>query len=269
MNLSKIFKQLKMQTHRHSPELLLGIGIGGMISSTVMAVKSTPKALAIIENEKKRQTKAINESIGAEGEHISVNNLKKKEIVKLVWKEYVPSAVIGGLSIACILSANSINSKRKATLATMCSLSESAFRDYKNEVINVLGEEKEKEVREKIAEKHVKEHPLKKSSNVMVMGADNVLCFESTSGRYFNSNKNEIEKAVNYINRTIINENYASLNDFFDVIGLDYLPLGEELGWNLDDEMIEIEYDAVLVDGKPCLHVGYNKRPHTNYSMIN
>lgn len=37
---------------KHSPEILTGIGIAGMITTTVMAVRATPKALILIEEKK-------------------------------------------------------------------------------------------------------------------------------------------------------------------------------------------------------------------------
>ena len=55
-NLSAITKNIGRKIKKHSPEILTGIGIAGMISATVMAVKATPKALKNIECEKRRTT---------------------------------------------------------------------------------------------------------------------------------------------------------------------------------------------------------------------
>ena len=54
-NLSMITKNIGRKLKKHSPEILTGIGIAGMISATVMAVRATPKALQNIEHEKKEQ----------------------------------------------------------------------------------------------------------------------------------------------------------------------------------------------------------------------
>ena len=37
---------------KHSPELLVSAGVVGMVVSTVMAVKATPKAIELIEEKK-------------------------------------------------------------------------------------------------------------------------------------------------------------------------------------------------------------------------
>ena len=39
---------------RKSPEILTGVGIGGMITTTVLAVRATPEAIRRIEKKEKR-----------------------------------------------------------------------------------------------------------------------------------------------------------------------------------------------------------------------
>ena len=85
---------------KHSPGILVGIGIAGMVTTTVLAVRATPKALRLIEAEKQRQEVELNEEI---------DKLKTKDVVKVAWKCYIPSAVIGGASIACLIGASSVH----------------------------------------------------------------------------------------------------------------------------------------------------------------
>lgn len=51
-SLSSIAKSVRTAMKTHSPEILTGIGIAGMITTTVMAVRATPKALILIEEKK-------------------------------------------------------------------------------------------------------------------------------------------------------------------------------------------------------------------------
>ena len=44
-----LIKSLEKILIKHSPEILTGIGIAGAITSTVLAVKATPKAIRLIE----------------------------------------------------------------------------------------------------------------------------------------------------------------------------------------------------------------------------
>lgn len=52
MNLSNIAKSLRIAMKKHSPEILTGIGIAGMVTTTVLAVRATPKAIKILEDER-------------------------------------------------------------------------------------------------------------------------------------------------------------------------------------------------------------------------
>ena len=51
-SLASIAKGVRTAMKKHSPEILTGIGIAGMITTTVMAVKATPKALILLEEKK-------------------------------------------------------------------------------------------------------------------------------------------------------------------------------------------------------------------------
>ena len=69
-NISKVLSSVRTSMAKHSPEILTGIGIAGMITTTVMAVRATPKALILIEERK--------EEIGAE-------ELEVADVVKTTW----------------------------------------------------------------------------------------------------------------------------------------------------------------------------------------
>lgn len=66
--------------------------------------------------------------------------------------------------------------------------------------------------------------------------------------------QSSIRAAVNKINETMVYEMYAALNDFYNEIGLSNTDMGDELGWNLDDGLLEISYGAMVADdGRPCI----------------
>lgn len=134
--LAKSFLSLKTAIKKHSPEILTGIGIAGMITTTVMAVRATPKALILIEERK--------EEIGAE-------KLEAMDMVKTAWACYIPAAITGTLSVACLIGASSVNARRNAALATAYTLSESALKNYQGKVIEMFGEKKNEAVKDAIA----------------------------------------------------------------------------------------------------------------------
>ena len=137
-DLSKVVKNTKASVSKHSPEILTGIGIAGMIGTTVIAVRATPKALKLLEAE--RELKAEN------GEEIS-----KTDIIKTTWKCYIPAAVTGTVSVVCLIGASSVNHKRNAALVTAYTISETAFSEYRDKVIESIGEKKEREIRDEVA----------------------------------------------------------------------------------------------------------------------
>ena len=111
--ISKFARDVRTSLSRHSPAILMGIGIAGMVTTTVVAVKATPKALRLIEEKK---------------QELDVESLTPVETVKATWKCYIPAAVTGAVSIACLIGSNSVNTKRNAALATAYKLSETIRR---------------------------------------------------------------------------------------------------------------------------------------------
>lgn len=250
-SIKQIFKSVEGKIKDNGPEILTGIGITGMITSTVLAVKSTPKALNLI----------------SEAEYEKGDELNKKEIIKTCWRCYVPSTLVATASIGCLIGANTINNKRKAILVTACKLTQSAFTEYKDKVKEVVGEETEQKIRDEIAKDKVNKNPA--PSEVIVTGNGSVLCYDSISGRYFQSDVESIRKAENTLNRRLMNDIYCSLNDFYDLLGLSYTSIGEEVGWNVDDGMIEIEFSSTISeDNKPCIVIDYSVSPKNNYQNL-
>lgn len=266
-NLSTAFKSLETGAKKHSPEILTGIGIAGMVTSTVLAVKATPKALILVEEEKRRQNHALLEEAKESGADMCnhVDKLKPLEVVKTTWKCYVPAAVTGTMSVLCLIGASSVSARRNAALATAYTLSETALKDYKEKVIETIGEKKETEVREAIAKDKIEKNPVTNHEVIITSNGD-TLCYEAISGRYFKSDIDKIKKAINEANHQLLNDSYISLNEAYDWIGLDHTKIGYDLGWNIEQGMIEVNFDSMLAtDGTPCVVLDYDKMPQYNF----
>ena len=248
--ITKLFKDAKAVTVKHSPEILMGLGIAGMVTTTILAVKATPKALELIEQKKIEENK---------------DELKVVETVEATWKCYIPTVVLGVASVGCLIGANSVNTRRMAALTTAYKLSETAFAEYKEKVVETIGEKKEKVVKDKVAQAKVEKNPVK-SNEVIITGKGKTLCIDGITGRYFESNIDDVIKAINKINRNVVTDMYASLNDFYAEIGLPDVEIGDALGWNIDQGEIEIDTSAQIAkDGRPCLVVSFTRMPAYNY----
>ena len=262
MQLKAIFADLGKAARKHSPEILTGIGIAGMLSTTVLAVRATPKALMLIE-EKKREKKFAGEQ----------PELTKVEVMKTAWKRYIPAAVTGVASVACLVGASSVNARRNAALAAAYALSETTLADYKDKVVETLGEKKAQAVDDAVAKDQIEKNPVVET-DIFDTGKGLTLCYDSLSGRYFKSDQEWIRRAVNNLNERLNFGEHISLNEFYDEIGLEEIfPMGEDLGWMVNPEytdkgQIRLKFSSQLDSrNNPCLVVGFANAPRYDYEM--
>lgn len=256
INMAKLFKEVQTFVTDHSPEILTGLGIGGMITTTVLAVKATPKALTLIKD---KQEELYPDS---------TQKLTPAQTIKTTWKCYIPAVVTGVTSIACLIGASSVNARRNAALATAYNLSTTALAEYKEKVLETVGEKKEQTIRDKVAEERIKKEPVNNSA-IIVSGTGNTRCFDTITKRRFISDIEQIKRVVNELNRRMINgDDYISLNELYYELGLtDGCDIGDELGWNVTRGLIEIDFSAQLdTDGVPCIVLDYSVAPKRGYN---
>lgn len=221
---------------KHSPELLVVLGVVGFVGTVIMAVKTTPKAQEIIRKEERRKN----------------GPLTTKEKVAATWKVYVPTAVTGIASVACVLGGTATNCKRNAALAAAYATSESTMRIYREKVIETLGEKKEKIVRDEVAKEQIRRDPIE-SKQVFITPRGKTLCYDPLSGRYFESDIEQIKKAVEELNKRLRNEMFVTLNEYYDLIGLPAIKMGDVIGWSVDDHPVDPYYTSQLAsDDRPC-----------------
>ena len=253
-DVSKFFKDVRGSMVKHSPEILTGVGITGMVTTTILAVKATPKALQKIEEKK---------------DEVCENELKPIEVVQATWKCYIPAATTGVFSIACLIGASSVNARRNAALATAYKISETAIAEYRDKVVETVGEKKEKTIREKISKDRIEKTPIK-PAEVIDTKKGNTLCFDPLSGRYFKSDRDKILKAENEMNRQMLHDinGYASLNEWYNELGLESIDIGDDIGWTAYN-LIKIEFDpALTTEGEPCLAIYYVNPPKYGYDTF-
>ena len=250
--MTRFFNNMKITVSKRSPEILTGIGIAGMITTTILAVKATPQALILIDNAKAEEDK---------------DKLTPVETIKVTWKCYVPAAAICLASTACLIGASSVSSRRNAALATAYKLSETAYNEYRDKVVQTIGEKKEEAVKDAINKERVEKNPVTKNEVIMT-GNGATLCYDHLSSRYFESDIDRIKRAENELNKQMLHDitGYVSLNDFYEEIGLDPTPLGRDLGWNAMKGLIDIHFGSQIADdGRPCIVIDHNVVPRYDY----
>jgi len=250
MDLGAIIDRARKAAAENAPTILTALGVTGTITTVVLASRASFKAQEILTREH---------------HHLLDPDMSKTEIRKkefgFVWKEYIPAATTGVVTVACIVMANRVTTRRAAALASAYTVSQEAFREYKEKVVQKMGETKEQKLRDEIAQDRVKANP----PGPWLILDDDVLCLDTHSGRYFESTREEIRTAVNDINYKLLNEDHASLSDFWELIGLAKTADSDEIGWNVDSKF-EVQYGSALTeDGKPVLTIEFRTTPIRRY----
>ena len=239
MDIKNLLNDVKGKTIKHSPEILVGVGIAGMFSTVAMAVKATPKVYSMIEKEK--EVRRLEEQ----------PELTKVDIFKMAWKPYLPAALMFSCSTACIIGANSVNAKRNAVLTAACHVSERALAEY----------------RDKVSKSRMEKDPV--TNNTVILAKGETLCYDTISGRYFNSDVDRIKKAENELNHILITGDYCSLNEFYDMLDIPATEMGTAVGWNVKDGLVEIYFSAQIADnGQPCVVMNFDIQPTYNFDSM-
>jgi len=254
MEIKKRSKMTLEALNRESPTILTGLGISGVITTAVLAARATPAAMHVIRHEKLRR---FDESLELD----DPEPLTFVEKAKLTWRLYLPAVLSGATTIACIAAANRIHLQRTAALAGLYSLTESALTEYQAKVIEMIGEMKEGKIRDEIAEAKLKRHPIE-GREILLTGNGEHLFFDSLSSRYFKSDIETIRKAVNDFNAELFNDMYKPLNDFYDAIGLEGTEMGRNMGWDVQNELLNVRFSAKIAsNNEPCIVLEYSVQP--------
>lgn len=247
---SHFFKGAQTMTAKHSPEILMGVGIANLLATTVIAVANTPKALRRIEEVKKEKHK---------------DKLTVGETIKATWKCYLVPVATGFTGTMCLIGSSKISNRRNAALAAAYKISETALIEYKDKVVETIGEKKEEAIRESIIQDHIDKNP-PRSNEIIVTGDGTTRCYDVFSGRYFQSSRDRIEKAIANLNKQLVVDDYVSLNELYDELGIPHTTLGSELGWRVIDGWIDVSFSSHLADdGIPALAIHYSIAPCREY----
>lgn len=245
MNIHLFASRFEKLIADNSPVLLTAIGATGTVATAFL----TGKAVY-------RYTQEVDPSDG---------HLSTREKLEICWVYFIPPVVAGTLTVTAIIAANQVSTRRAAGLASAYAVSERAYAEYKERVVERMGAKPEQKIRDEIAQSRVTNQP--PSSEIVVLGTD-VLCHEAFTGRYFTSDMETLKKAQNDLNYEVISQGYASLTDFYDRLGLERTQESDELGWT-PEHKLEIQFSTVLSrNGQPCISITYNTLPIRDFWKV-
>ena len=245
--IKNVLNKVKFNVVKHSPEILMGIGIAGVVTSTVLACRSTLKVQEILDYKEKNMNN-IKEVLDEGREDYTEEDARKDKTIIMtttalrIMKLYAPSVIIGAGSIACLLQSHNVMRNRNAGLAAALAATTESFKQYRERVTEKYGDEVDKEMRYGI-KKEKKEKDGKKTKEEIIVGCDE----HELSGyaRYFNENNMYwsedpqynmmfLRQNQNWANDKLISQGYLYLNDVYDALGFPKTKAGQVVGWVYD-----------------------------------
>jgi hypothetical protein len=245
--LSSLFARGSALVSQNKTGILTAVGVLGTISTAYLTGKATVKAIDKIQAEQQKRHEEFEPGKGHE--HPELTNRDK---LSLTWTEYIIPVGVGSATILAIIFANRLASKEAAALAAAYGLSERAFTEYKEKVIERLGAEKEKsEIVDEVAKDRIAKNP--PGTTVIIEGQGNVLCYDMWTGRYFESSAEKIRRAVNAVNYEINQGMYISASTFYDDLGMEATTMTDQMGWNLNRKL-DVDFSTHKTqDERPAL----------------
>lgn len=252
MDLATTTKQLSRTLNRNSPTILTGLGVAGLITTVIFAIKATKPALeALYQEEQFRRDHYEDDP-----------TLSPEEIFEITWKFYIPTLLMGSTTIACMIGSNHIHLRRNAALASLFSITERTLQEYQKKVVEEIGDKKEEQIRGKIAQDKLNENPINQSTVIMT-GKGDVPCYDSFSSRYFMSDVEKIRQAENFFNQRLLQEGWLNINYFYDLLGMDPIELGDEFGWIATRALLETKFTSKMsTDNRPTVVLEYFVKPY-------
>lgn len=207
---------------KYSPTILTSLSIIGVVTTTILGIKATPKALKLInEAEEKKQDK-----------------LTTKEVVKVAWKPYIPTVLSCFTTIGTILSLHIINTRTQVSLISAYAALNNLHQEYIEKTKELYGEDADHEIREAIARDRLPPVPQ--------IGEGVQQFFDYQSLRFFESTIEDVLAAENALNAEFAASGTVTMNDFYRLLGLEPLSYGNEIGWFDNGIYFEIQFENQL-----------------------
>ena len=230
----------------YSPEILTGVGVVGVVVSTVFACKATLKVEEIVDEHKEKVTKITDARTNTPekySEQASKHDLVivyKRTVISMV-KLYALPVGLGTLSIACILGSHRILRKENAAIsAAYMALSES-FKKYRQRVIEDSGKDKDKEFLYGIKSQQIETTDADGNKTTEVVNVKDSSLY-SPYAKFFdvgnpNWTKNPelnlmfLRSQQNSANDKLHSRGHIFLNEVYDMLGLPRNEAGQYVGW--------------------------------------
>lgn len=199
----------------------------GVVSTAYLASKATLKAEQLVNDE-----------------------MTRKEAIKATWKLYIPAVSSGVGTVLCIICIGRLGHKQRLALAGAYNMLASSFKDYRDAVMKLYGEEADKAVIEEVAaeqakDTHIVAYDILDTTTLDLedLGEQVVRFYDVYGERFFEAKPTKVLQAEYHHNRNFILEGGVSLNKFYDFLGLAPMVGGDEVGWTINDGLMWIDFN--------------------------
>ena len=234
---------------RSSPAILTCLSVVGVVGTSVMAVRATPKALQLIKDKK---------------DELDSDRLKLMEVVQITWKCYMPSILIGIGTITCIIGIGRVNKRNQASLMSAYAMLNESYKQYRKSAKIVYGEDADDKIHAVMA-KDAMVSTYDWGYQVYNMDMDSeserLLFYDLASKKYFRTTMAAVLNAQYHVNRNLSIKGDCSLNEYLSFLGVEGIDGGDELGWDITYMVEEMNcywldfdnYKSTLEDGLECI----------------
>lgn len=247
---------------KYSPVILTGLSMVGVVTTTVLSIKATPKALKMIEEEKERRTEIINNTFYTDNQKYETqekiyDELSTLDIIKVAWKPYIPAIISCLTTFGTILSLHLLNTKTQAALTSAYATLNQLHQEYVAKTKELYGEDSDNKIKESIVQDHIQD--------ITEFTDGKQLFLDYQSLRIFESTIEEVIQAENKLNAEFAASGVVSMNDFYKLLGLEPVTYGQELGWYDNGTYFEIEFENQLCK----MDVGDDREDKMDVFIIN
>lgn len=246
---AKPFANVQNQLAKHSPEILVGVGLVGVVASTVLACRATLKAPAAVEEAKKKFSD-IEEARNLD--EYTEDDRRKDLVVASVQtavefaKLYGIPTIMMGASLFAICKGHGITVKRNEGLTSALTAVSAGYAAYRHRIRDIYGDETEKdifygrvteEVETEVTDEKGKTKIVKsKVSSVTIPNEHSAYArfFDDASPQWQCSpelNLTFLRCQQNYANDKLRINKHLFLNEVYDMLGIPRTSAGQVVGW--------------------------------------
>lgn len=258
LKLSRAFHKVGFEIKKHSPAILIGAGVVGVVSSTVMACVATTKLKPILDDAKEK-IEQIHDDETDGGLEEYTEKEAKKDLTKVYFgtglklvKLYAPSVILGTASITAIVASHRILTKRNLAISAAYATLDKGYKDYRKRVRKQFGEEVDKQLRYGIEQEDIEtitvdedgnEKTETKKTGVItydgVQYSEFARIFDETNPMWQRNseyNRAFLLQIEAWADQKLKSKGYLFLSEVYEALGFEETQASRVVGWIYDEQ---------------------------------